>query len=81
MAPAERFMLPLRTPEENHEHGVSGDALSAYERGELTSNEMVSLAQNIYEAAILPKLPPRYFLLLEHMRRNGLIYMVGRASH
>lgn len=72
---------PMRTPVENHERGITADALMAYEAGELNSNEIINLGQDIYEAAVLPNLPPRYFLLLEHLRRNQLLHMNGRATH
>lgn len=75
------LFMPMRTPAENNENGISADALIAYEAGELNPNEIVSLGQNIYEAAVLPKLPPRYFLLVEHLRRNNLIHLHGRPTH
>jgi hypothetical protein len=71
----------MRGPAENHEAGVSAAALMAYEAGELDINQIVSLGQDIYEAAVLPVLKPRYFLLVEHLRRNNLLHMNGRATH
>jgi hypothetical protein len=74
-------ILPMRSPGENAERGITIPAVRAYEAGELDTNEIVSLGQDIYEAGVLPKLPPRYFLLIEHLKRVGLIHMHGRALH
>lgn len=74
-------LMDVLSPNANAQHGVDRHALTAYERGELSANEVVSLGQIIYEAGVLPKLPPRYFLLLEHLKRNGLIHVNGRALH
>lgn len=71
----------MRTPAENAEHGVSRASVLAYEAGELDSNQIISLGQNVYEAGLLPKLPPRYFLLIEHLKRVGLLYAYGRPFH
>lgn len=74
-------LLPMRTPQENGKAGVALERLKAYEAGDMNANAIVSLAQDIYEAGVIHKLPPRYFLLTEHLRRNNLIHTHGRAFH
>lgn len=75
-------ILPLRGPAENMNGGVPRRHFNAYESDEFTVNQIVCFAQNIVEAAILAKLPPRYFLLVEHLKRNGLIHIPGmRPAH
>lgn len=74
-------LLPMNGPIENQRIGVHLDTLKAYERGELNTNEIVSLGQDIYEAGVLPKLPARYFLLIQHLKTVLLIHTHGRALH
>lgn len=74
-------LLPMRTPRENAKQGIDLAVAQAYEAGQLDSNAIVSLGQDIYEAGVLPKLPPRYFLLIEHLKRVALLHTHGRAFH
>ena len=74
-------VLPMSGPIENQKAGIHLDTLKAYERGDLNTNEIVSLGQDIYEAGVLPKLPPRYFLLIQHLKAVCLIHTHGRALH
>lgn len=72
---------PLRSPAENRENGIAPDRLIAYEKGELTLDEIAALAQDIYEAGVLGSLTPRYFLLHQHMKRIGLLHGADRPFH
>lgn len=71
----------MRTPAENAKRGIHPDTLIAYERGEMTSDEIISMGQDLYEAGVLPRMAPRYFLLTEHLKRNNLVHTYGRAFH
>lgn len=74
-------ILPLKSPQENGEVGLSRDVVAAYDAGELDPNQIVCVGQDIYESGVMPRLPPRYFLLVEHLKRTNLIHTHGRAFH
>lgn len=74
-------LLPMRSPQENARFGMPRVTLAAYEAGEMDAQALPSLGQDLYETGVLPKLPARYFLLVEHLRGAGLIHTHGRAFH
>lgn len=76
-----RSDMPFLTPAGTAKAGLTRALFLAYESDQLDLGHTALLAQNIYEAGLLPKLPPRYYLMVDHYARMGLIHVAGRPFH
>jgi len=79
--PSRNNLYILKKPETNLAKGVEEERLEKFDAGKLGPWETALLMQDIFEANLLPVLPPRYSHHCIYYAEIGLLTTVKRARH
>lgn len=74
-------MYKMKKPAVNLAEGVEEERLEKFDRGELGPWETALLMQDVFEANLLPVLPPKYSHHCIYYAEIGFLTTVKRARH